>query len=92
MPPLCTTSVRQNGRDVHLVVKPDANCVVNSGFGFDPGRAHGGKPAVSGDRNATAAPSVIRWSGANGVWQPTSWDDALDLVARGDGEGRGGKV
>jgi arsenite oxidase large subunit len=25
--------VRQNGQDVHLVIKPDAECVVNSGLG-----------------------------------------------------------
>src|ERR671919_675950 len=25
--------VKQNGRDVHLVIKPDKNCVVNSGLG-----------------------------------------------------------
>ena len=25
--------VKQNGRDVHIVIKPDKNCVVNSGLG-----------------------------------------------------------
>jgi arsenite oxidase large subunit len=25
--------VRQNGSDVHIVIKPDKDCVVNSGLG-----------------------------------------------------------
>ena len=25
--------VKQNGRDVHIVIKPDKDCVVNSGLG-----------------------------------------------------------
>lgn len=73
--------VRQNGQDVHLVVKPDVNCVVNSGLG-----------SVRGARMAENRPSKVTGSQLqrltdpmvwrNGTWQPTSWDDALDLVAR----------
>ncbi len=33
--------VKQNGRDVHLVIKPDKHCEVNSGLGLDPRRAPG---------------------------------------------------
>ncbi len=33
--------VKQDGKDVHLVIKPDPNCVVNSGLALDPRRAHG---------------------------------------------------
>jgi arsenite oxidase large subunit len=73
--------VRQNGKDVHLAVVPDHDCVVNSGLG-----------SVRGARMAEARPSHVTgtqqqrlsdplmWR--NSVWQPTSWDDALDLVAR----------
>ena len=73
--------VRQDGKDVHLAVVPDQDCVVNSGLG-----------SVRGARMAEARPSYVTgtqqqrlsdpmmWR--NGVWQPTSWDDALDLVAR----------
>lgn len=73
--------VRQDGKDVHLAVVPDHDCVVNSGLG-----------SVRGARMAEARPSYVTgtqqqrlsdpmmWR--NGVWQPTSWDDALDLVAR----------
>ena len=73
--------VRQDGKDVHLAVVPDHDCVVNSGLG-----------SIRGARMAEARPSYVTgtqqqrlsdpmmWR--NGVWQPTSWDDALDLVAR----------
>ncbi|MFC3117520.1 arsenate reductase (azurin) large subunit [Jhaorihella thermophila] len=73
--------VKQDGKDVHLMVVPDDDCVVNSGLG-----------SIRGARMAENRPSEITltqqqrltdpmvWR--NGVWQPTSWDDALDLVAR----------
>lgn len=72
--------VRQNGRDVHLVIKPDADCVVNGGLGSTRG----------------AKMAVLSYSTVNGtsterltdplVWRygqllPTSWDDAVSLVA-----------
>ncbi|WP_306007032.1 arsenate reductase (azurin) large subunit [Aquicoccus porphyridii] len=73
--------VRQNGRDVHLVVKPDANCVVNSGLGSVRGaRMAENRPSkVTGTQQQRLSDPLV-WR--NGVWQPTSWDDALDLVAR----------
>ena len=51
--------VRQNGEDVHLVIKPDPNCVVNSGLGVRARRPHGGDelftpaqyPAAAADRS-----------------------------------------
>ncbi|MDQ2081659.1 arsenate reductase (azurin) large subunit [Xanthobacteraceae bacterium Astr-EGSB] len=73
--------VRQNGRDVHLVIKPDKNCVVNSGLGSVRG-ARMAEMSYSQPRNTQLQrltdPQVWRY----GQMQPTSWDDALDLVAR----------
>ncbi len=73
--------VKQNGHDVHLVIKPDNACVVNSGLGS----VRGGRIAemsYSQQRNTQLQrltdPLVWRY----GQLQPTSWDDALDLVAR----------
>ncbi|SKA26603.1 arsenate reductase (azurin) large subunit [Consotaella salsifontis] len=73
--------VRQSGRDVHLVVKPDPACVVNSGLG-----------SVRGARIAEMSHSLPRGTQTErltdplvwryGQMQPTSWDDALDIVAR----------
>ena len=73
--------VRQSGKDVHLVVKPDANCVVNSGLGSIRGaRMAENRPSkVTGTQQQRLSDPMV-WR--NGVWQPTSWDDALDLVAR----------
>ena len=31
--------VQQNGEDVHIVIKPDRDCVVNSGLGSCAARA-----------------------------------------------------
>jgi len=73
--------VRQNGRDVHLVVKPDPNCVVNSGLGSVRGaRMAENRPSRVTGTQAQRLSDPLVWR--NGVWQPTSWDDALDLVAR----------
>jgi arsenite oxidase large subunit len=73
--------VRQNGRDVNLVVKPDHACVVNSGLGSIRG-ARIAEMSYSRPRNTQLQrltdPMVWRY----GQMQPTSWDDALDLVAR----------
>jgi len=73
--------VRQNGQDVHLVVMPDVNCVVNSGLGSIRGaRMAENRPSrVTGTQQQRLSDPLV-WR--NGVWQPTSWDDALDLVAR----------
>lgn len=73
--------VKQNGKDVHLVIKPDKGCVVNSGLG-----------SVRGARMAETRPSDVTGTQQQrltdpliwryGTWQPTSWEDALDLVAQ----------
>jgi arsenite oxidase large subunit len=73
--------VKQNGRDVHIVIKPDTDCVVNSGLGSIRG-ARIAEMSYSRQRNTQLQrltdPLVWRY----GQLQPTSWDDALDLVAR----------
>jgi arsenite oxidase large subunit len=73
--------VKQNGKDVHLVIKPDPDCVVNSGLGS----IRGARLAEESYSRTTFSqmqrltdPLVWRY----GQMQPTSWDDALDLVAR----------
>ena len=73
--------VRQNGQDVHLAVVPDFDCVVNSGLAsIRGGRMAENRPSrVSGTQQQRLSDPMM-WR--NGVWQPTSWDDALDLVAR----------
>ena len=73
--------VRQNGEDVHIVIKPDKTCVVNSGLG-----------SIRGSRMAETSFSTARGTQLQrltdpmvwryGQMQPTSWADALDLVAR----------
>jgi arsenite oxidase large subunit len=72
--------VRQNGKDVQLVIKPDAGCVVNSGLGS----IRGARLAEESYSQTTFSqmqrltdPLVWRY----GQLQPTSWDDALSLVA-----------
>jgi len=73
--------VKQDGRDVHMVIKPDVNCVVNSGLGSVRG-ARMAEMSFSEARQTQMQrltdPLVWRYGGM----QPTSWDDALDLVAR----------
>ena len=73
--------VRQNGSDVHIVIKPDKDCVVNSGLGSVRG-ARIAEMSYSQQRNTQLQrltdPMVWRY----GQMQPTGWDDALDLVAR----------
>ncbi len=72
--------VKQNGRDVHLVVKPDHDCVVNSGLGSIRG-ARIAEMSFSETTGTQAQrltdPMVWRYGGL----YPTSWDDALELVA-----------
>ncbi len=73
--------VKQNGKDVHLAVVPDHDCVVNSGLGSTRGaRMAENRPStVTGTQQQRLTdPMVWRY----GVLQPTSWDDALDLVAQ----------
>ena len=73
--------VKQNGKDVHLVIKPDKDCVVNSGLGSVRGArmAENRRSDITGtQQQRLEEPMVWRY----GTWQPTSWDDALDLVAR----------
>ena len=73
--------VKQDGKDVHIVIKPDQACVVNSGLGSVRG-ARMAELSFSEARNTQQQrltdPLVWRY----GQMQPTSWDDALDLVAR----------
>jgi arsenite oxidase large subunit len=73
--------VRQSGEDVHLAVVPDHDCAVNSGLGSVRGaRMAENRPSyVTGTQQQRLGDPLV-WR--NGVWQPTSWDDALDLVAR----------
>lgn len=73
--------VKQDGKDVHLVIKPDTKCVVNSGLGSVRGArmAENRRSDVTGTQQQRLdQPMVWRY----GTWQPTGWDDALDLVAR----------
>lgn len=73
--------VKQDGKDVHLVIKPDADCVVNSGLGSVRGArmAENRRSDVTGtQQQRLTEPMVWRY----GTWQPTSWDDAIDLVAQ----------
>ena len=73
--------VRQNGQDVHLVVAPDHDCVVNSGLASIRGaRMAESRPSqVTGTQQQRLSDPLV-WR--NGVWQPTTWDDSMDLVAR----------
>lgn len=73
--------VKQNGQDVHLVIKPDVNCAVNGGLGSIRGArmAENRRSDQRGTQQQRLTdPMVWRY----GTWQPTSWEDALDLVAR----------
>jgi arsenite oxidase large subunit len=73
--------VQQNDQDVHIVIKPDQNCQVNAGLGSVRG-ARMAETSYSRARGTQqqrlTQPLVWRY----GQLQPTSWDDALDLVAR----------
>ncbi|WP_096788043.1 arsenate reductase (azurin) large subunit [Rhodobacter sp. CZR27] len=73
--------VKQDGRDVHLVIKPDPECSVNGGLGSVRGAriAENRRSDITGtQQQRLTEPMVWRY----GTWQPTSWEDALDLVAR----------
>jgi len=73
--------VKQDGKDVHLVIKPDHDCVVNSGLGSVRGARMAElnySEARTTQQQRLTDPMVWRY----GQMQPTSWDDALDLVAQ----------
>jgi len=73
--------VKQGGRDVHLVIKPDPACAVNSGLGSVRGARmaeNHTSQARGTQQQRLTDPMVWRY----GEMQPTTWDDALDLVAR----------
>ena len=79
-PPSMYNIVRQNGRPVHLVIKPDQDCVVNSGLGSIRGARMAElnySKITSSQLQRLTDPMVWRY----GQMQPTSWDDALSLVA-----------
>lgn len=72
--------VRQNGRDVHLVIKPDLGCSVNGGLGS----IRGARLAELSHSRTTQTqlqrltePQVWRYGGLF----PTSWEDSLSLIA-----------
>src|SRR5690606_25572501 len=72
--------VKQNAQDVHIVIKPDKDCVVSSGLGSVRGArmAELSYSETTGTRQQRLTePQVWRYSGLH----PTSWNDALDLVA-----------
>jgi arsenite oxidase large subunit len=72
--------VKQNGRDVHLVIMPDNDCEVNSGLGSIRGARMGENSysTVTGTQaQRLTDPLVWRYGGV----VPTSWDDAIGLVA-----------
>ncbi|SMF54303.1 arsenite oxidase large subunit [Tistlia consotensis] len=73
--------VKQDGQDHHLVIKPDKACSVNGGLGSVRGARMAEmsfSEARSTQQQRLTDPQVWRY----GQLQPTSWDDALDLVAR----------
>src|ERR1700741_1880907 len=73
--------VRQNGQDVHIVIKPDKDCVVNSGLGSVRG-ARVAEMSYSRARNTQLQRLTDPMVWRSGEMEPTSLDDALDLVAR----------
>ncbi|MBP2316487.1 arsenate reductase (azurin) large subunit [Azospirillum soli] len=72
--------VQQDGKLVHLVIKPDKDCEVNAGLNSVRG-GRMGETRFSGQRGTMTArlaqPMVWRYS----QMMPTSWDDSLSLVA-----------
>ena len=72
--------VKQDGRDVHLVIKPDVACVVNSGLGSTRGARMGENSysTTTGTQNRRlTTPMAWRY----GVMSPATWDDAVWLTA-----------
>ena len=54
--------VRQDGRDVHIVLKPDHDCVVNSGLG-----------SIRGARMAEMLPSTVTGTSRARLTEPRVW-------------------
>ena len=79
--PRCTTSSARTARTCTSSSSPTSDCVVNSGLGSVRG-ARMAEMSYSQQRNTQLQrltdPMVWRY----GQMQPTSWADALDLVAR----------
>src|SRR3974390_963651 len=73
--------VRQNGEAMHLVIKPDKDCVVNSGLGSVRG-ARMAEMSYSRQRNTQLQRLTDPMGWRYGPMQPTSRAAALDLVAR----------
>ena len=72
--------VEQDGRPVHLVIKPDKECVVNAGLNSVRGGRHAEtrySEQLGTMTDRLTHPMVWRYS----QHMPTSWDDALSLVA-----------
>jgi arsenite oxidase large subunit len=72
--------VKQDGRDMHLVIMPDKDCVVNGGHASIRGARMGelSYSTITGTlRDRLTEPLVWRY----GTLSPTSWDDAVNLVA-----------
>lgn len=81
MAPSMYNIVKQDGKDVHLAVIPDEDCVVNSGLAsVRGGRMAENRPSTVTGTQQQRLSDPLMWR--NGVHQPTSWDDALDLVAQ----------
>ena len=57
--------VQQNGEDVHIVIKPDSDCVVNSGLGSVRG-ARIAEMSFSRARNTQLQRLTSQWSGGTG--------------------------
>jgi arsenite oxidase large subunit len=72
--------VQQDGRDVHLVLKPDTDCVVNGGLGSTRG-ARMGELSYSKTTGTSAERLTEPLMWRYGVLSPTTWDDAASLVA-----------
>lgn len=73
--------VKQNGRDVHIVIKPDKDCEVNTGLGSIRG-ARMAEMSFSEARQTQQQRLTDPLVWRQGMKQPTSWEDALDLVAQ----------
>ena len=76
--------VKQNGRDVHIVIKPDMDCVREFRLGLHTRRPGWARLSFSEKRRGARAqqltqPQVWRYGGL----YPTSWDDALESGRRG---------
>ena len=71
--------VKQNGREVHLVIKPDKNCEVNSGLG-----------SIRGARKAELSFSTITGTQGQRLSEPLVWRYGrmtADLLGRRDRSG-----